>query len=132
VPEAVHASERSVVGGEEVRTLSEYGEEEASSDAVAEKRSDAGPRGGEALDDGEDGLGQGEPMPIVVGRVDGRGEPVSQPSDYLGGPAGMVFQFNRGLRGRCPLAGSPPVDDFSFGDREGHANIPAFCCYGGE
>ena len=43
VPEAVHASERSVVRGEEVYTISEYGEEEATGDAVAEERSDAGP-----------------------------------------------------------------------------------------
>jgi len=43
VPEAVHASERSVVRGEEVCTICEYGEEEATGDAVAEERSDAGP-----------------------------------------------------------------------------------------
>jgi len=57
VPEAVHASECSVVRGEEVCTISEYGEEEATGDAVAEERSDAGPWGGEAFDEGEDGLG---------------------------------------------------------------------------
>ena len=57
VPEAVHASERSVVRGEEICTISEYGEEEATGDAVAEERSDAGSGGGEALDEGENGLG---------------------------------------------------------------------------
>ena len=31
------------------------------------------------------------PMPVVVGRVEGGGEPVSQPSDYLGGPEEVVF-----------------------------------------
>jgi len=30
-------------------------------------------------------------MPIVVGRVKGGGEPISQPSDYLGGPEEVVF-----------------------------------------
>jgi len=30
-------------------------------------------------------------MPIVVGGVEGGGEPVSQPSDYLGGPEEVVF-----------------------------------------
>jgi len=54
VPETVHASECSVVWCEEVCTISEYGEEEATGDAVAEKRSDAGPWGGEAFDKGED------------------------------------------------------------------------------
>jgi len=57
VPEAIHASERSVVRGEEVCTISEYGEEEATGDAVAEERSDAGPWAGEAFDEGEDGMG---------------------------------------------------------------------------
>jgi len=57
VPEAVHASERSVVRGEEVCTISEYGEEEATGDAEAEERSDAGPWRGEAFEEGEDGLG---------------------------------------------------------------------------
>jgi len=57
VPEAVHAFERSVVRGEEVCSGSEYGEEEATGDAMAEERSDAGPWGGEAFAEGEDGLG---------------------------------------------------------------------------
>jgi len=91
VPEAVHASERSVIGGEEVCTVSKYGEEEATSDAVAEERSDASSWGGEAFDERGEGLGQGEPMPIVVGRVECGGEPISQPSDHLGGPEEVVF-----------------------------------------
>jgi len=57
VPEALHASERSVVWGEEVGSVGEHGEKEAVGDAVAEERSDAGPQGGEAFDEGEDGLG---------------------------------------------------------------------------
>jgi len=57
VPEAVHASERSVVWCEEVCSVSEYGEEEATGDAMAEERADAGPWGGEAFDEGEDCLG---------------------------------------------------------------------------
>ena len=57
VPEAVHASDRTVVWGEEVCSVSEYGEEEATGNAMAEERSDAGPWGGEAFDEGEDCLG---------------------------------------------------------------------------
>jgi len=57
VPEAVPASERRVVWGEEVCSVSEYGEEEATGNAMAEERSDAGPWGGEAFDEGEDCLG---------------------------------------------------------------------------
>jgi len=91
VPEAVHASKRSIVRGEEVCTISEYGEEEATGDAVTEERSEAGRWGGEAFHEGEDGLGEGESMPIVVGRVEGGGEPISQPSDHSGGPEEVVF-----------------------------------------
>ena len=99
---------------------------------MAEEGSDAGPWGGEACDEGEDSLGQGKPVPIVVGRVEGGGEPISQPSDHLGGAEEVALQFDLGTRGGCPLARGPPVDEFGLGDREGHANVPAFCCYGGE
>ena len=58
VPEAIHASERSLVWGEEVGTVSEYGEEEAVGNAMAEQGSDAGPRGGEVFDQERDSLGQ--------------------------------------------------------------------------
>jgi len=132
VPEAVQASERGVVWGEEVRPVSEYGKEEAAGNAMAKEGSDDGPRGGEAFDEGEASLGQGKPVPVVVGRVEGGGEPISQPSDHLGGPEEVAFQFDRGTQGRCPLARGSPVDQFGFGDREGHANFPAFYCYGGE
>jgi len=57
VPEAVHASERSVVWGKEFGSVEEYGEEEAIGDVVAEEGSDARSSGGEALDEGEDSLG---------------------------------------------------------------------------
>ena len=77
VPEAIHASERSIVRGEEVGSVGEYREEEAVGNTVAEEGSDACSWGGEAFDEGEDGLGQLEPMPVVVYGVEGGGEPVS-------------------------------------------------------
>ena len=58
VPEAVHASERSMVGGEEVGSVGEYREDEAVGTSVAEEGSHGGSWGREALDEGEDGLGQ--------------------------------------------------------------------------
>jgi len=132
VPEAVHASERSVVRGEEVCSIGEYGEEEGTGDAVAAEGSDAGPWGGEAFDEGKDCLGQGEPRLVVVGRVGGGVEPVPQPSYNLGGPEEEVFQFDWGVEVRSALAGGQPVDEFSFRDQEGHPNVLAPCCYGGE
>jgi len=77
VPEAVHASEHSVVRGKEVSSVSEYGEEEAIGNAMAEEWSDASPWRGEAFDEGENGLGQRESVSVVVGGVEGGGEPVS-------------------------------------------------------
>jgi len=118
VPEAVHASERGVVRGVEVHPVSEYGEEEGAGNAMAEEGSDAGPWGGEAFDKGEDSLGQGEPVPVVVDCVEGGGEPISQASDQLGGPEEVAFQFDRGTRGRRPLARGPPVDTFGFGTKK--------------
>jgi len=91
VPEAVHASERGIVWGEEVRPVSEYGEEEAAGNAVAEEGPDTGPWGGEAFDEGEDSLSQGKAVPVVVGRVYGGGEPITQASDHLGGLEEVVF-----------------------------------------
>ena len=118
MPEAVHASECSVAWGEEVSSVTEYREEEAIGNAMAEERSDTGPWGGEALDKGEDCLGQGEPVPVVVDCVEGGGEPISQASDQLGGPEEVAFQFDRGTRGRRPLARGPPVDTFGFGTKK--------------
>jgi len=77
VPEAVHASERGGVWGEEVGSVSEYGREEAVGNAVRVEGSNASSLRGEAFDEGEDGLGQLEPVPVVVGSVKGGGEPVS-------------------------------------------------------
>jgi len=57
VPEAIHASECRIIWDEEVRSVSEYGLEEAIGDAMAEGRSDGSPWGGEAFDEGEDCLG---------------------------------------------------------------------------
>jgi len=57
VPEAGHASERSIVRGEEVGSVGEYREEEAVGNAVAEEGSDACSWGGETFDEGADSLG---------------------------------------------------------------------------
>jgi len=65
VPEAVHASERGVVWGEEVRPIGEYGEEEAAGDAVAKEGPDAGSWGEEAFDEGQDSLGAKSHPPRV-------------------------------------------------------------------
>jgi len=58
VPEAVHASERSIVRGEEVGSVGEYREEDAVGNAVAKEGSPACSWGDEAFHEGEAGLGQ--------------------------------------------------------------------------
>jgi len=56
-PKAVHSPEWRGVRGEQVDPLGKYWKEEAISDVVAEVGPDARPRGGQAFDKGEDGLG---------------------------------------------------------------------------
>ena len=51
VPEGVHRIEGVGVGGEEVRSIGEDGEEEACCDSVVEEGADPRPRGGESLDE---------------------------------------------------------------------------------
>ena len=77
VPEAVHPSERDIIWGQEVGHISEYREEEATGNAMTKKGSDTSPCRGEAFDEGEDGLSQQKPMCVVVGSIEGGGEPVS-------------------------------------------------------
>jgi len=77
MPEAVHTPERRGVLGQEIRPVGKYWEDEAIGDAMAHKGADTRPRGGQALDGGEDSLGQGEPISEVVGGGgEGGGKPV--------------------------------------------------------
>jgi len=69
--------------------------------------------GGQGLDEGEDSLGQGEPVSEVVGDGESGGKPVPQPSDYAGGVEELSFQFNGGRCGGAAQAGGPPVDNLS-------------------
>jgi len=84
------------------------------------------------FDEGEDGLGQAESMPEVVGGSKGGGEPVPQPSNKLGGVEELSFQFNAGPWEGGPFAGGSPIDEFSSVDREGHTNASTSCSDGGE
>jgi len=63
---------------------------------MAQKGSNTHPWGGQAFYKGEDRLGQGEPVPEVVGGGEGGGKPVSQPSNDAGGVEELIFQFNGG------------------------------------
>jgi len=71
-------------------------------------------------------------MPEVVHGGEGGGEPVAQPPKDPGGVEEVAFQFDRGCRGGGHLAQGPPVDQLPFGDREGHAYVPASCGHRGE
>jgi len=63
---------------------------------MAQEGSNTRPWGGQVLDEGEDSLGQGEPMSEVVGGGESGGEPVPQPSENAGGVEELSFQFNGG------------------------------------
>jgi len=60
-----------------------------------------------------------------VGGVEGGSEPVPQPSNNVGWVEKVSLQLNEGRRRWGPLAGGSPVDEFGFGDREGHTYVPA-------
>ena len=68
----------------------------------------------------------------MVGGGEGGGEPVSQPSNDAGWVEKVSLKLNGGRQGRGCLAGGPPVDEFGFGDQEGHTYVPASCGDGGE
>jgi len=94
VPEAVHASKCIGVWGEKVRPIGEYGEEEAICNAVAKEGSYTCPQGRKAFDEGEDSLGQREPVSEVVGGGEAGGETVPQLSDNAGWVEKVSLQFN--------------------------------------
>ena len=55
----------------------------------------------------------------------GRGQPVAQPPYNSLGVKKKTVQFDGASHVGGPLAGSPPVYEFGFGDREGDSQIPA-------
>ena len=91
MPEAVYAPERRGFRGEEISPLGKYREEEAVGDAMAAEGSNICPSEGQALDEGNNSLGQREPLPGVVGGGQGVGEPVPQPSNNMGGVEELFF-----------------------------------------
>jgi len=99
---------------------------------VAWEGSYACQRGGKAFDEREDSLGQREPVSEVVGGGESVGEPVPQPSNNAGWVEKVSLQFNGGRREWGPLAGGSPVEEFSFGDREGQTYVLAPCSDCGE
>ena len=88
--------------------------------------------GGEPFDEGEAGLGQGDPMGKMVLGVQRRGEPVTEPHDYSGRAEDEAVQCDGCLGGRGPLAGGPPVDEFGFRDREVDFQLGSPLCEGAE
>ena len=88
---------------------------------MAEVRGEAFAGGGEALYRVEGALGEGEPTGEVGVGGQGRGKPVTQPSDFvLGGEVQVVEPYARGGGGGAFL-GCAPVDELGLGDREGQA-----------
>ena len=70
--QGVHFLGGAVIGDQEVCPVSEDGEEEAHGDPVCQERAGPAPRGGEAFNKGEGGVGQGQAVVEMVGGVQGR------------------------------------------------------------
>ena len=88
---------------------------------MAEVRGKAFAGRGEALYRVEGALGEGEPAGKMGVGGQGRGEPITQPSDFaLGGEVQVVKPNARGGGGGAFLGGAP-VEELSLGDREGQA-----------
>jgi len=67
VPESVPACGGVAVGSQEVGAVGHDGEEEAMGDAVVQEGSHTCQKGGRSCDEGQDGMGQQEALPAVVG-----------------------------------------------------------------
>jgi len=78
-------------GHEDVRTVTEDGEEKRGGQPVAQKRREADPWGGEPFDGHEGSLGLGQSFGEVGRRGERRGKPVAHPSDL--GWEGWLFFF---------------------------------------
>ena len=83
VPEGAHPLGGAVVGDQEVSPVGEDGEEKAHGYPVSQERAGPSTWGGEASNKGERGVGQSQAMVEVVRGVEGRRQPVAQPSHHV-------------------------------------------------
>ena len=112
-----------MVGDQEVGSVREDGEEKAHGDPVGQEG--AGPPSwrGEAFNEGEGGIGQSQAVVEVVGGVEGRRQPVAQPPHHARRVEHLVVEGDGRGGGGGPFTVGPPVDEFSFRDREGDVEL---------
>jgi len=70
------------------------------------------------FDEGDGSPGYREPVPEVVGRGPGRGEPVTKPPHNPEGVEEVSVPLDWGSCVGSLLAGSLPVNEFGLGDRK--------------
>ena len=75
--------------------------------------------GGKAFDSLKGSLRKGHPAGKVRVGGQGRGEPVPQPSDFVFGRKVEVVESDACSGGGGAFLGRMPVNELSFGDREG-------------
>ena len=86
---------------------------------MAEVGGEAFARGGKAFYGLKGALRKGQPAGKVGVGGQGRGEPVPQPSDFVFGRKVEVIESDACSGGGGAFLGRTPVNELSFGDREG-------------
>ena len=86
---------------------------------MAEVGGEAFARRGKAFDGLKGALREGQPAGEVGVGGQGRGKPVPQPSDFVLGGEVEVVKSDACRRGGGAFLGGTPVNELSFGDREG-------------
>ena len=120
-PEGVEPVLHFQEGREEVAAIEEDRGYEGGSETMTEVRRKAFAGGGEAFDGTEGALCEGEATSKVGVGGQGRGKPVSQPSNFILGRKVEVVEPDACGGGRGALLGRAPVNKFSFGDGEGQS-----------
>ena len=119
MPEGVHRLGGAVVGDQKVGPVCEDGEEKAHGDRVGQEGASPSPWRGDAFIKRERGVGQSQAAVEVVGGVQGRRQPIAQPSHHPRWVEDLVVEGDgRGGGGR-PFTVGLPVDEFGLWDREG-------------
>ena len=108
-----------MVWDQKVGPVGEDWEKKAHGDPVGQEGAGPTSWGGDAFHKGKGSVGQGQAMVEMVGGVQGRRQPVAQPSYHPRRVKNLTVEGDGGESRGGPFTVGPPVDKFGFRDREG-------------